>query len=312
MKRILITLLLIPAIALGALAQNKKELAATVAGLEEDVKALRTETSTLQKENRELQSTVLRLQTTILQYEQSQTALKERLAAMEEKVEDIAQNTTKGPHLDPQLLEGRTPEETAINTLLHNYMKADNPHDRFAYVIQSEKVNAVMKAYYGAKIGIGEPTLLRAEDIKIEGTDLTTYNKAIPVVADKHLYYVVRTQDGYKIDWLGSFQVNETSFEKYVKTGSRSPHTFKATAEIFDYYTNTDWEKLALSAVITNGDTSLEFAYINKSNPSWPELKRLLAANDKVNVTLQVHCENENGQTIVIVDKVVRFTTSEY
>ncbi len=310
MKKFILTLILIPSIALGAWAQNKKELSATIANLQEEVATLKAETSAQQKENRELQGIVLKLQNAILQYEQSQADLKEQVATLERKVEALSKGDIQGANFDPKLLEGRTPEETAINTLLHNYMKTDNPHDRFEYVIQSDKVKEAMKAYYGAKIGLGKLPMLRADDIKILSTDITSYNKAIDVIADHDLFYVVRTQDGYKVDWMGSLLVNDESMERYIKSGSRSPKTFKVSAKIADiYYSNQYWEQLFLNCVGIDGENNFSIAYIQKSNPSWPELKKKLEAKDEINVTLLVHWEEENG---LVVDKVVRFTTSNY
>lgn len=207
MKRI-ITLLLCGSMALGLMAQNKKEMQAIVADLQTTVSNLQTTIQALQTTINAQSMTIETLngqltdsKATIKELQQSVKALTDKQAALEKQ---LSQTPGSGVFV-PQTAQD------SVAAFFVQFRALENWEDLVPYVMESERVKPAMQKFY-AKEGYGAK---RVDPAKIVGS-VKKAKKNVYVVSDH--YYIVKTAEGYKIDWEASFLPNTFDPKSFLNT----------------------------------------------------------------------------------------------
>lgn len=323
MKKNIYILFIFLTIVISSFAQSKKELNASIIQLQEEVTLLQEENKAIPL----LQEQITKLEKQVEESRNDKAMLQkfvmeqsDRIAKLEKSIKALGSDNPDEASFDEKWLEGKTPEETAINTLMHNYMKANTPYDRYNYVILTDKVKEAMVKRYGTKIGSKDNPLplLRADNIKILSKDITSYNKAIKVKTvagnNSSFYYVVRTKDGYLIDWGGTNCVNDESWSEYLKSDSRATKSFKMMWSSYYSFSEEFFKSLNIGDSSNNSEVK---DYYEEKWPfhggNWNKLQNAIydRRNEFIHnrVTIQVHRDLEGR---IWFDKVVKWETSDY
>ena len=265
MKRIIIVLLC-GCIALSLSAQNKKEMQAIVTDLQTAVT--------------NLQTTIQALQTTINAQSMTIESLNSQLTDSKATIKDLQQSlkelSDKHAALEKQLSQQPgsgvfipTTAQDSVAAFFVQFRALENWEDLVPYVMESERVKPAMQKYY-AKKGYGAKQL---EPAKVAGWTKKT-KKNVYLIDDD--IYVIKTADGYKVDWEASYLPKTFDLGAFLNTQSiGSTVTVWASVEIDTYYDNSYWNSYKIWSY------SLERCYTEKNSTIDKKLKALCQDGEK-------------------------------
>ena len=234
MKRI-ITLLLCGCMALSLSAQNKKEMQAIVTDLQTAVT--------------NLQTTIQALQTTINAQSMTIESLNSQLTDSKATIKDLQQSlkelSDKHAALEKQLSQQPgsgvfipTTAQDSVAAFFVQFRALENWEDLVPYVMEADRVKPAMQKYY-AKKGYGAK---QYDPAKILG-DIKKIKKNVYAVDvfPSHCY-IIKTAEGYKVDWEASYLPKTVDLGAFLNTQSvGSTVTVWTTVEIDTYYDNSYW-----------------------------------------------------------------------
>lgn len=132
--------------------------------------------------------------------------------------------------------------------LIEHYLLCNSWQDRLEYVLDSSNVKPLMEKYY-EKTDFSEP--MQIKNIKVVPNNIKAplpdsiiamsatmvYKNALGTeVHNETTYYVIKTKNGFKIDWPSSVGYNLISLDVYKASKPPDVVTFRVICSLSDYY----------------------------------------------------------------------------
>ena len=136
-------------------------------------------------------------------------ALKEKIDKLAGEVEKLEKAVSQ--HLSKIHTLEKTIEDTIVY-LVQQYYGAKRWTDQLKYVLDSAKVEPLMKRYYSNGY---TPEKIKKSLIAVDD-DEVAMGKVTRVDADMYVVYVKRTGEGFKIDWQATTGTDDYSFEAFM------------------------------------------------------------------------------------------------
>lgn len=239
MKKILSFVVLL-VIAMGASAQSKKELQEKILELEKQS----TELNALLKE-KDAKVSELTLEVTQLQSE---------IEKLKAQVDSLQAATA------PQKEAPRTLTDS-ISDMLHKFYSATTVEERAKYVMEPQRVLPLMRNYY--KGGIKPLNEFYNEYYASEIGSGLCY-MGVTLVKDYYVEHVVlRTSQGFKLDWEATVQYGETDDFMLTQANVGKTFTFHCAISNSVYKWNDDYDYIFPSSVNCH--------YINRYSQAYPK-----------------------------------------
>lgn len=190
-------------------AQKKKEMVATINELRTSVDSLQEVTSsqsetinTLKIELEDCKSTILQLQENMHSLQQSTFTMKQSLASLRERQDSLILQQNALPKSSLTLV---TAKDSVVDFFIR-YLACENWEDLLNYIVEPNRMKPIMKKYYDLN---NHETL--SYDPTIIKNAIKNVRPNVYVVNSRDwgcqvsLYYIVKTKEGYKVDWEASF-----------------------------------------------------------------------------------------------------------
>ena len=197
--------------------------------------------------------------------------------------------------------------ESAIETL-RAYLTVSSWRDRTSLVLNPNKVKLLMEAHYSRKkwktpdfkfLTTSEPIPSQTGWVKVE-----VEVKGLPSV-----YYLKKTDRGYRIDWETYVGFNSMSPEEFKATKPTIPVLFRVKANLADFY-NFEFrnaENVAYSIAIEDGEGKrIGHGYANKNDITGQKLFAKLKDGRKHDVVVEIQClPNARDGSCFIITKII-------
>ena len=184
-------------------AQNKKEMQTTISELQTNVQALQTTIGAQNMTIEAINSQLSDSKSTIKELQQSVKALSEKQAALEKQ---LAQQPGSGVFVPT------TAQDSALDFFI-KYRNLENWEDLVAHVMEPERIKPLMKKYYD-KNGYGTKKL---DPVKYQN-NIKRLKPNLYFINSEDGYYIVKTPDGFKVDWEGSMMSRMFDLESFKDT----------------------------------------------------------------------------------------------
>lgn len=187
------------------------------------------------------------------------------------------------------------------------YLSAQHWRERLPLVLERSEVEPLMMAHYRRWRGgptdfelLGNPVTREVQGRKVTKVKVRVAN-------DIFSYYVVKTSDGYKIDWKHSVGYNAVSPEVFRATKPIDLVRMHVYGQLDDYYNfefDRPWIRKAYWSIqIKSSDKrSVGHGYIKKDSKAGQALFKALTdgAPHKLTVSLKYHANAESSSVFVI------------
>ena len=196
---------------------------------------------------------------------------------------------------------------SALETM-RAYLSAPSWRDRVSLVLYPERVKPLMECRYsGGEWRVAdfqlltqtEPTPTQVGWVKVEAD----------VAGNTLVYYLKKTNEGYRIDWETSVGANPMSPEEFRATRPTRLVRFRVLAKLDDYY-NFEFsgaQNTAYSIAMTvAGGADIGHGYVKKNDTMGQELFGKLKDGRKHKVVVDVQClPNARDGSVFLITKVV-------
>jgi len=199
---------------------------------------------------------------------------------------------------------------TAIG-VVSAYLSASNWHDRIQYVLSESNVEEKMEKTYSSPFWKAPSFEIQAsaesKDIAIGDCVII---KALIENQSQSDFYVVKTENGYKIDWYASKGVNNITAVAFEASKPTARVKLRAYAQLTDYYNfefsdsgNEFW-----SIELEENDTRKTFGhgYINKNSIMGKQLYELLKDGNKHKVFVEVQFPNNASGDCFYITRLIK------
>ena len=260
-KTIVIALALVMTICCNA--QSKKELA-------ESVKALTERCANLESQVANWQSLLMTMQKTQLDQAMEIKALQDSLAAVKKGVKAAAPKV----RTFEDILDGfnYTEKEKEVLRVLNSFYRANSWEEKDEYVFHLDDLLKELKKKYPKGTGA---TFFSA-GYAFVGLDNATEGKVVEAIKDGVHYYLVKTNEGYKIDYEASFNPREHDYYYYVEKGITTPFDFRE----YNVRSYNNWDSglgRAMKSIIGSNYAPFiagnEILLVSKNDPIYRTLK---------------------------------------
>jgi len=285
--------------ALGLAAQNKKEMQAIIADLQTTVA--------------NLQTTIQALQTTINAQSMTIETLNGQLTDSKAAIRDLQQSvkalTDKQAALETQLSQTpgsgvfvpRTAQDS-VAAFFVQFRALENWEDLVPYVMEPERVKPAMQKFY-TKEGYGAK---RYDPADVAGKIKKAKNNIYTVNVHPNCY-IIKTAEGYKVDWEASYLPNTFDLQAFLNTQSvGSTTTVWAEVSIDTYYENSWWNKFYITG--HDGD----YCYTEKNTAMDKKLRTLCQDGRKKMVIKLKIDKNSDGSKYLAPIEIVCEDYSKY
>ena len=272
MKRLWMVVLLSSLMVTVTSAQSKKELQETINDLNQAIGELRGRISIMEQQLQEAKGTIATLQ-------QENMALKKQLAS------DAASAAKPMTYRD------------SIAAVLTEYLSAETWEGRLKNVMEPDRVRPLMEKYYQSK---GYRSSIPSDVTnwsfeKIQGKSHTIYK-----VRDG--FYVVKTAEGYKVDWEATVEYIPFKVAEMKKVPGQE-YVFRGWMMAYQYaYSNDTYLCYSI------GDDV--YVYAKKNTPVAKTLLELIPESDSSNIVVKL--KYDKVAEAFLITEVISKTTSLY
>lgn len=203
-----------------------------------------------------------------------------KIHALEKTIEEM-----KKGDLDEYIVKPVTTEDTIVY-LVQQYYGAKRWTDQLKYVLDSAKVEPLMKRYYSNGY---TPEKIKKSLIAVDD-DEVAMGKVTRVDADMYVVYVKRTGEGFKIDWQATTGTDDYSFEAFMAEKSTVTRQFRVTARLGSEYASD----YGLTAAKYYNVKIGESAYVLKTSEAGKKLYEVVKDGYTHDVIVQVRYEKKN------------------
>lgn len=198
-------------------------------------------------------------------------------------------------------------EEDSIIFLIQSYYACKKWEDRLEYILNPETVKQYMKETYSDKY---QSYSIKKDEISIQGSGLKP-NEVFKVITKNRKFYCIKTNNGFKIDWMASTGYNTLSLKTFKANLSIQPKEFRVYASIGTYYNynyidaiNTYWN-VSIEDIDNN---TIHGCYISKSSVEGKKLYEILkdGKNHELILELKIDATQNNSGDIAIITKLVK------
>ena len=208
--------------------------------------------------------------------------------------------------------------------LMEKYLACKTWQDRLLYVLDTSNVKPLMEKYY---INLDLTTLHDIKDIKQIPSGLNTKltdsiinmsatfqskNNVGVDITEQYTYYLVKTANGLKIDWLGSIGYNPISMNVYRATKPADVEIFRMNCKLSDYYNYgyiDSSDQYYSIECITNDSVSPSNinGYVLKNSADGIKLFNILKDGEshKMTLALKYDYRSEQSSDIVAIKKFI-------
>ncbi|MFA5162348.1 MAG: hypothetical protein WC421_08890 [Elusimicrobiales bacterium] len=220
--------------------------------------------------------------------------------------------------------------ELSPEEVLKKYLAAKTWEERLPLVRNPNKVKSLMKEHYGENYkGPAKYIEMSNPEEIIENAKDNVYASRVVFERGKNVfggtvedainYLIIKTPDGYKIDWEASTIYNPMSWVAFKVQRPSTPNKFRVMGELSDYYDDGVirqgmpgfYYSIELSAVEEGKIVPLFlYAYIGKESPDGRRLFEILKDGKSKPLILELHWEP--GCAILSIDKFIQPGFLEY
>jgi hypothetical protein len=291
-------------------AQSKKDMEQNILHLEEKFKNLESEITNI-KNNLTNTTTTLGL------VSKSNLDLEKLVQAQSRQIEKlIKQNDSLlivfKVKKDTDFVTIPKNEEDSIVYLIQSYFSCKKWEDRVGFVLNPEVMKPYMKNRYSDNY---ISKIITKEEINIQGSGFKG-NEVFIVIVKDWTFYIKKTTDSYKIDWLASIGYNLTPMLTFKANLTTQPTEFRVDAILgnsynYNYYEaqNTHWS-VRISCSEERGPL---YNFISKNSEEGKKLYSILKDGKSHQLILEMKIdasEDKNGE-VAIITKVVKIGWSK-
>ena len=271
MKRLCFSVLLMLLAVVTVSAQSKKEMQETINELNRNIGELKARTSMLEQQLQEAKQTIATLK-------QENEKLKGQLAS-------AAAAKPAMTYRD------------SIAEVLGKYFAAETWEERLDYVMEPDRVRPLMAKYY--KMNPYESST--PSDIKSWKMRRYQGNKYLIYIVRGDLY-VVKTPQGYKVDWEANYEYNPTPVLEMKKIDGQEYIIRGYIGDHQKYYSNNNFLEYSVSADLD--------AYVRKNSPVAKKLLELLPVDGYSRMIVKL--KYDKALDSFLITEVLSTTTSLY
>lgn len=203
--------------------------------------------------------------------------------------------------------------------VVEKYLKCSVWEERLDYVRNSETIKPLMEEHYK---GVDfNPLRGRLKYEKYENGNIVQILTTVD--GSNAIYFLIKENDEYKIDWEASMFKCDMSWAEFKATKPKKPQKFRVVAYLDDYYNyefeNSDkYWSISLSELTTDSITLtrslLLNGYIAKDSQVGEELFELLkdGGEKAIILELQYPSNNDNSSNCVLITDLISDTIIEY
>ena len=255
------------------------------------------------------------MQDTINQLNQQVGELK---AAVAMKTEQLEQANATIAELLQQLAKQQTLQQSAakapanyrdsIAVVLEKYINSDTWEERARYVMEPERVKPLMRKFYQTNSFVGATVtteeIVKGRFRKCSGNNHTIYIWDTPGLngwADK---YIVKTPDGYKIDWEANIHYNAVTAQDLIAKPGKSAVVRQLNLYLDKTYINDWFYKFGYE-----GETMI---LAKKDSAAGKKLYSLLKNDAMENMTVKMQSQLDGDYVYLEILDLVSTTLSTY
>lgn len=250
MKRILTLVALLVIFTLGSFAQSKKELTNQVQALNERCTHLESQISNYQ-------SLLMTLQSTQLSQAAEIKTLRDSLALLRKGIGKAVPVTKT---FEEKLAEcDYSEDEKMVLTFINDFWKAKTWEEKCAFVMPMEKKEQIMEFLFKGS----NKTEIDPYWAQFFCDDFHTVGKVVTCLCDREVYYLVCTDEGYKIDVEGvwALRLEKANLDFITKSKTTTP------IEIRGYILGMDEGKNYYNFSFRYTNSGIKKFYVLKSSP---------------------------------------------
>lgn len=207
----------------------------------------------------------------------------------------------------------KTPE-----SVVESYLKANTWEERAKYVLDADRVKPAMEKRYSKdyepieKFKVNPPKQIKDQWV---GVDTVIWGKNLlgAESSNTNLYYLQKTNAGYKVDWEASVGFNSMTAAAFKAQRPKEPIKFRLIGKLSDRYYYIPWdrrnaEKSLWSVALNDGDeNSLAYGYIEKESEDGKRLYEILKDGEEHRLTLTIKWleDSRPDDKVVIIEKFV-------
>jgi hypothetical protein len=173
-------------------------------------------------------------------------------------------------------------------------------------VIKPETVKGFMEENYNDKY---VPRNLKKDDVFIQGSNFKMNKVFIVIIHNEYVFYCKKTNDGYKIDWLGSEGFNKVSLKTFDAIKEPKPTEFRITASIsanYPYKNQIYYKENYWSADIRSNNDNYHSIYgclFDKNTEDGKKIFKILEDGKMHNLIIEI--KNSTEDNLVKITKLI-------
>lgn len=207
--------------------------------------------------------------------------------------------------------------------LVEKYLKSKSWQDRLLYVLDSSTVKPLMAKYY-EKSDFSIPTKFKnlrriidnssekanADSVQTISVSFSNKNAFGVDISREVIYYIVKTENGLKIDWPGSVGYNPMKLNVYMATMPKNVMIFRLYCRLSDYYNHgyihSQGQCYAIECTNEDGYPRI-YSYILKKSVDGQKLFEILKDGEYHRITLAIKYDrkSEGSSSIATISKLI-------
>ena len=267
-----------------SLAQSKKDLQSEIDSLEAKNMQIMLRLNTSEERQKSLENELKNIQITLTNTTTTMSLVTKTNLDLEAQVKSQALLVQKLMAQNDSLLRAFTAngaeekfvtnpknETDSIIYVIQNYYKAKKWEDRLQYVINADKVKPLMADAYKDEF---KSRAYEKANINVPGSGYQK-GKTFKVFINSEPIYLIKTENGFKLDWEATHGYNEKTIAAFDSEKSGNVHILRTRIGLgrscsYEYYGFNKGSHICFI-----GDFTGE-AFMSLSNPQATELKKLL------------------------------------
>ncbi|MBP5326957.1 MAG: hypothetical protein J6Y98_03490 [Bacteroidales bacterium] len=269
-------------LAVAGFAQSKKELHEMIVQKDAKIQELEKTIVELSDKNSQLESNINILRDKNLKLENELIKEKEtsesQLATIKQLQKELAEAKEKAAKQPDYIITNPVTEEDSIVQFIQRYANAKSREELLTMVYKPEVCNKYIPEKFTKSDLKYE---IKKENLKIPGSNYKVGDKfrviglfawgKMNILQD---FYIVKTSEGYKCDWIANKGYNEIKMSDYLNKKMTQPTTFRITITSVD-----DDDLLGNSYYTVSGNAGV--LYVQKNSATGKRMKQLYKETDK-------------------------------
>jgi hypothetical protein len=200
--------------------------------------------------------------------------------------------------------------------LVEKYLACKTWQERLLYVLDSTNVKALMEKHY-SKADLTNPPKIKdiqqnpkGFNTKLTDSILIMKGTFDTEIYEQFIYYIVKTKEGLKIDWLSSIGYNTFSLNVYQATKPTDVKIFRMNCKLSDYYNfgyiNSSDQFYSIECITNDNESpSMIHGYVLKNSVDGIKIFDILKDGEshKMSLALKYDFRSEQSSDIVAIKK---------